>query len=236
MSLTRSGQQSNLEHMTWIQTASGVAFDLLHPRPSHVRLGDIAHALARLPRFGGHAAGRLHPSVAEHSLRCARYVIREAPQHPRAAWCALMHDAHEAYVGDLTSPLKRALRAVAAEVMGSVHPDNVISSFDRLEFGVRNAVATHLCSTPPDDDIRSIVERADLLDLSAEKAELLGVCDRPWDEEPLPSAHGLEVPSGSRDVVAIEVEWLSLAGYLAPTADLQREAAEALVASHRRYS
>jgi len=87
--------------MTWVQTVSGVAFDLLDPTPEMVQLEDIAHALSRIPRFNGHT--RSHYSVAEHSVLGCLLVPRELQT------AFLLHDAHEAYIGDLTSPLKAAL-------------------------------------------------------------------------------------------------------------------------------
>src|SRR3990172_3018813 len=87
-------------------TRSGVLLDLLHPDPALVAMPDVAAALGRIYRF----AGRAPWSVAQHSLLVARMVSRE-----RRA-CALVHDAHEAYTGDLT---RQALDALAALAGGS---------------------------------------------------------------------------------------------------------------------
>lgn len=89
--------------MTWIITASGRRFDLLNPQPDAIAPRDIAFSLAKICRFNGHCTG--HYSVAEHSLRVAELV---APEHKLAA---LLHDATEAYVGDMVSPLKQMLPA-----------------------------------------------------------------------------------------------------------------------------
>lgn len=82
-----------------ILTYSGVKFDILDPDPSDVKLIDIAHSLARLCRFTGHTAKFY--SVAEHCVRMSHMVSEEY-----AMW-ALLHDATEAYVGDMSMPLKR---------------------------------------------------------------------------------------------------------------------------------
>lgn len=85
----------------WIQTATGRQFWPMDPRPGDVFLDDIAHALSLLCRFGGHCL-RFY-SVAEHSVLLSR-----AAPRPYKKW-ALLHDASEAYVVDVPSPIKPAL-------------------------------------------------------------------------------------------------------------------------------
>lgn len=87
--------------MTWIQTYTDVAFDLIKCVPADVRIVDIAHALSNLCRFNGHCTQFY--SVAQHSFLASYQVPRED------ALAALMHDAAEAYVGDVVSPLKMML-------------------------------------------------------------------------------------------------------------------------------
>lgn len=87
----------------WIQTASGRRFYPLKPRPEDVDIQDIAHALSLLCRFNGHSA--VFYSVAEHSVRVSDSL---PPEHK--LW-GLLHDAAEAYLGDLPRPLKRQLPA-----------------------------------------------------------------------------------------------------------------------------
>jgi len=82
----------------WIQTRTGVAFDLINPTPDMVRIEDIANSLAFQSRFNGHTGSSY--SVAEHSVFVSRY----CPPQDRL-W-GLLHDAHEAYVGDIVSPVK----------------------------------------------------------------------------------------------------------------------------------
>jgi len=82
----------------WVQVASGRKFWPLDPRVEEIHLGDIAHSLAHLCRFGGHTS--TFYSVAQHSVQVSLLV---PPKH--ALW-ALLHDSAEAYLGDMTSPLK----------------------------------------------------------------------------------------------------------------------------------
>lgn len=81
------------------RTHSGIMVDLAEPRVEDVCLEDIAHHLARVCRFGG--AVDEYYSVASHSVYVAARVA------PRLASAALLHDATEAYLGDMVSGLKR---------------------------------------------------------------------------------------------------------------------------------
>ncbi|QRF56596.1 hypothetical protein [Variovorax paradoxus] len=97
--------------MTWILTASGADYHLtgtaiLGPEARPILIEDIAHHLAIINRFTG-ATSRPY-SVAEHSLLCCDIAQRAgAPAFVQLA--ALMHDAHEAYVSDASSPAKTAI-------------------------------------------------------------------------------------------------------------------------------
>lgn len=89
----------------WLLGTHGEVIDLLHPERTEIRLDTIAHALANTCRFGGHVS-RFY-SVAEHSMHVSRILERT---HGRAgAVLGLLHDAHEAYIGDVPTPLKRVL-------------------------------------------------------------------------------------------------------------------------------
>lgn len=87
--------------MSWILTYTGKRVDLLDPKPEQIDPRDIAHALAHLCRFTGHCT-RYH-SVAEHSIG----VMHHVPSLYRLP--ALLHDATEAYLGDVSRPLKAVL-------------------------------------------------------------------------------------------------------------------------------
>jgi hypothetical protein len=80
---------------------SGAYFDFLDPDNSPFTIGDIAHGLAMTCRFAGQC-DRFY-SVAEHSVHASHYV------NQRFAFQALMHDAAEAFIGDVSRPLKDLL-------------------------------------------------------------------------------------------------------------------------------
>lgn len=85
----------------WMQTASGKMFWPLDPRPEEVDIHDIAHSLALQCRYMGNC--QYHYSIAQHSV----YVAAMVPREHRLV--ALLHDATEAYCGDVVRPLKRYL-------------------------------------------------------------------------------------------------------------------------------
>ena len=87
--------------VSWILTYTGKRFDLVDPRPSDVNIIDIAHALANSGRFAGHT--RSFYPIAQHCV-LGSYLV--PIQFARAF---LLHDAREAYVGDVSSPLKQLL-------------------------------------------------------------------------------------------------------------------------------
>lgn len=91
---------------SYITTWSGRKFNFLNPEPTHIVIEDIAHALSLQCRFNGHCSEFY--SVAEHCVEVSRLI--EAQGHPRnIVMTALLHDAAEAYIGDVVSPLKKVL-------------------------------------------------------------------------------------------------------------------------------
>jgi hypothetical protein len=87
--------------MTWITTATGCRVDYTLVRPDDIDIEDIATALSRECRYAGHC--KHFYSVAQHSVLVSRLVPEEL------ALEGLLHDAAEAYLKDLPSPLKALL-------------------------------------------------------------------------------------------------------------------------------
>jgi len=89
-------------------TVSGARVHVLNPNPEAIRLGDIAHGLSRVCRFGGQVG--IHMSVAQHCVLVSD-IVKDHGGSLEEQMLGLMHDATEAYVGDVISPLKKQLDA-----------------------------------------------------------------------------------------------------------------------------
>jgi hypothetical protein len=107
----------------WMQTLSGRVFYPARPEASSIDIRDIAGALSKLCRYGGHCT-RFY-SVAEHSV----LVAEQAPDDLKLD--ALLHDASEAYLVDIPRPLKKLLpeyRSIEAKL------EQVIAERFRLNY------------------------------------------------------------------------------------------------------
>jgi len=93
--------QENLYTENSIRTFTGKYFGLKILDPETICIEDIAHALSHVNRFAGHLPKPY--SVAQHSY----YASLKASKENKLA--ALLHDASEAYLGDMPSPFKRML-------------------------------------------------------------------------------------------------------------------------------
>lgn len=154
-------------------TYSGRLLSYADPKPESIDPGDIARGLARTGRF----AGQTHRfySVAEHSVHCAT-VARCAGYSVAAQLECLLHDAAEAYLGDIVRPAKHLL------------PD-----YQRLELGLQDAVRRRfdLVSYRP-----ASVDSIDEAMLHLEAAHLLPANPPSiwWKPDPAVWSNGEEVP------------------------------------------
>lgn len=142
---------------TTMQTYTGALVDLQSFSQADVRLPDIAHALSLINRYTGHT---LYPyTVAQHSV-----IVSKLCSPENALW-GLMHDASEAYLGDVASPLK-----------------HMLPQYRTLEQHVQREIAKRFGLTWPMPDE---VHDADTRVLLAEKAWLMSV-EHDWGIEATP--------------------------------------------------
>jgi len=94
--------------VNFILTASGGRFYFDDVTKNEINLDDIAHHLSKVQRCGGAAPLDKCYSVAEHSVIVAQEVYKRT-RSKAAMKAGLFHDASEAYLGDVVSPLKQYL-------------------------------------------------------------------------------------------------------------------------------
>ena len=87
----------------YLQPVSGRWVNPFDPDPEQLDAGDIACALGNLCRFGGHS--RVFYSVAQHSVIVSR-LVEDRRGDVEDVFAAFMHDASEAYLGDMPHRLK----------------------------------------------------------------------------------------------------------------------------------
>jgi len=139
--------------MPAISTRSGRRLYLHNPSPSQILIDDIAHGLAHQCRFNGQT--NKFYSVAQHSVIVASILP------PELKLAGLLHDAAEAYLGDIVQPLKELLPEFAeiesrfAEVIG-----------ERFNVDLKH---------------HDLIKRADLIALATERRDLMPMEIVEWD-------------------------------------------------------
>lgn len=157
----------------YIQTWSGRLFNPLNPIKEAIVIQDIAHALARICRFGGHSSHVY--TVAQHSVLVSHLCNKHM------ALDGLLHDASEAYLGDVLSPLKSSdifssYRAVEKQLQHAI--------LERFDCQYRHADA-NITSIKSADEIALQIEAFNFVpnrNSSWNIAEIPLIID-PWDSD-----------------------------------------------------
>lgn len=161
-----------------ILTAAGRYFNFAEPESCDLDIEEIAHALSNLCRFTGHV--RSFYSVAQHSVLVSRIVP------PEDALAGLLHDAPEAFIGDVSKPLK--------EMLGD---------YKRIEERVESAVFARFGLAPK---LPASVKRADLIALITERRDLM-----PWHPSAWECAAGLDpLPEAIQPVCPVQARAMFL--------------------------
>ncbi|SFT43964.1 5'-deoxynucleotidase YfbR [Pseudovibrio denitrificans] len=160
--------------MTTITTRYGRKWDLLNPQARAVSFWEVAEVLARIPRFNGHT--RMPYSVAQHCCLAHDHVCEG--DHPELRLLALLHDAHEAYIGDILTPVKKALNSLIDEDQLEVWLETLKVSHD---YAIRKAAGISRVASL--DDLKRVKE-VDKELLLNEQCQLLHG-HRPRDESEL---------------------------------------------------
>lgn len=139
-----------------ISTYSGRFFDILKPEEYDYDIEEIAHALSNICRYTGHV--NKFYSVAEHSVLVSHIVPRDL------ALVGLLHDASEAYLGDVAKPLK-----------------NLLPEYEKIEESVEVAIAKAFGIPFP---YPKCIKEADRQMYWQERQEIAdnGIRDRLWNQ------------------------------------------------------
>lgn len=158
--------------MTWMQTASGVEFDLVNPIAAMVNFDDMAEHLAKIARFAGATPGQFY-SVAQHCCLAADAILAQTG-NAELAGKVLLHDGHEAYIVDRITPEKWAEEEIACERYGRDAAIIVAAVPAILRERIDAAIyaAAGFPCLPTKDD-RTIIKQVDLAMLHTEKRDLM---------------------------------------------------------------
>jgi hypothetical protein len=171
--------------MTWMLTSTGREHHLTQCAallPGNTpQIEEIAHALAQINRYTGHA---IRPySVAEHSLLVCD-IAASMGLSCHAQMAALLHDAHEAFTGDVATPVKQVLGTAWLAF------ENTQALLVREAFSIRTAHTAH----------RAAIKRADLIALCTERRDLMPFAHEACAPWPVLDTPGSEVPAYAIDL------------------------------------
>ena len=173
-----------------IETVSGMLVNPSNPSPDDIRVDDIAWALSRIPRFAGHTITETSYNVAQHSIYVSELledlfsgkldeIVTEAvkgdlanirtmaPNTANVLIQALFHDGHEAYFGDIPSPIKKIPELTA--------------TFKSLEAKLDKAIFGHIKVPLPNATEKAAIKFCDKIAQAIEGYQFMPSRGRNWD-------------------------------------------------------
>jgi 5'-deoxynucleotidase YfbR-like HD superfamily hydrolase len=157
---------------TILTLSNGKGIDLLAPKVSDIEFAAIAEHLAKEARYNGATKDRFY-SVAQHSVQCADAAL-DAGEGQELAIYLLLHDAHEAFLKDDTTPKKNALATIARVSFGVVS-DAIMQTFslltDRFDAAIHEAAGI---VWPPPSELEKAIKHYDLTLFVTEWRDLMG--------------------------------------------------------------
>lgn len=143
--------------MSFIRTFTGKEFYPLEPRINDICIEDIAHALSNLCRFTGHT--KHFYSVAQHSVYVSRFISYPGIEKQKEyELYGLLHDASEAYICDISRPLKK---------------QDCFFEYKLIEHKLQMMIYERFGLKPPDSDVQMELKMADNDLLELEGAALM---------------------------------------------------------------
>lgn len=139
----------------WIQTWSGLKFSFENTTPEMLNIEDIAHALSNTCRFAGHVKNFY--SVGQHSVLVSIYT------HPTLALMGLLHDASEAFLNDIPSPIKHS---------------EIFAGYREMETRIQTLIYQKYGINSPE---HPLVKETDLRMLATEKRDLMSKPPEDWN-------------------------------------------------------
>jgi 5'-deoxynucleotidase YfbR-like HD superfamily hydrolase len=150
--------------MATLETVSGRKIDVSNPNPADIVIEDIAWALSRMPRFSGHSIPYTPYSVAQHCIQVAEDLKDYGPD---IQLYGLLHDAAEAYINDLPSPVK--------------HIPEIHAVIKKLEDRLMDVIYTALKIAPPTEEQEALVKIADKTQQAIEAYNFMYSRGKDWN-------------------------------------------------------
>jgi 5'-deoxynucleotidase YfbR-like HD superfamily hydrolase len=193
--------------MNTLETVSGKKVNVTNPDPSTIDITDIAWALSRMPRFSGHSIPYVPYSVAQH---CIQVMKELAPHGPEIQMYGLLHDAAEAYINDLPSPVK--------------HIPEIHAVIKKLEDLLMLTIYKALELRPPTEEEEATVKVADKVQQAVEAHNFMYSRGHDWNlpkvsfkklqefEQPITSVEAYDMFLGCYEMLLAEIKKQKSAG------------------------